>query len=78
MSAFVNFGDIWLPVVIGFLFADAEVSEDGVEYFLSGDGVTRYFAECLEHATEVQRDKVGWDVGIQSLQHSPKMGGCFL
>lgn len=33
-----------LPVVIGFLFADAEVSEYGVEHLLSGDGVTRYFA----------------------------------
>lgn len=28
----------------GFLFADAEVREDGVEHLLSGDGVTRYFA----------------------------------
>lgn len=62
----------------GFLFADTEVSEYGVEHLLSGDGVTRYFAECLEHATEVQRDKVGRDVGVQSLQHVPKMGGCLL
>jgi len=60
------------------LLADAEVSEYGVEHLLSGDGVTRDFAERLEHATEVQRDKVGRYVGIQSLQHSPKMGGGLL
>ena len=60
------------------LFADAEVSEYGVEHLLSGDGVARDFAECLEHATEVQSDKVGRDVGVQSLQHVPKMRCCLL
>ena len=36
----------WKCVIFGcnrILFVDAKEREDGVEYLLSGDGVTRYF-----------------------------------